>query len=104
MALEIKDENFDSVLKSNNMVVVDFWASWCGPCRMIAPIVEELANENKDIIVGKMDITSNAETPVRYNVTSIPTLIFFVDGEEKHRVRGVNPKAKLQEIINSLKA
>jgi thioredoxin 1 len=103
MALEITDQNINDVLSKDNLVVMDFWAAWCGPCRMIGPIIDELANENNDVIIGKVDVMSNPESASKYGVSSIPTIIFMKDGSEVHRQRGVVPKAALQEIIDKFK-
>lgn len=101
--LQITDQNIEELLSSNSAVVIDFWADWCAPCRMIGPIVEELSKDNSDIIIGKLDIMENKRASARYNVTSIPTIIYFKDGKEIERTRGVLPKVKIQQVINSIK-
>jgi thioredoxin 1 len=103
MALEITDQNIGEVLTSDKLVVMDFWAAWCGPCRMIGPIINELANENTDVVIGKVDVTSNPEASAKYGVTSIPTIIFLKDGAEVYRQKGAVPKSALQSIINDFK-
>ena len=87
------DDNFeDEVLKSNVPVLIDFWAIWCGPCRLIAPIVEELANEYEGKAkIGKLDVDSNQQTSIKYGVRSIPTLLLFKDGELKETIIGAVP-------------
>ncbi|CDR33026.1 thioredoxin [Criblamydia sequanensis] len=102
MANEIKhvnDENFDSEVKQG-VVLVDFYADWCGPCRMIAPIIEKLAAkfQGKASVV-KLDIEAAQSTTARYNVTSIPTLILFVNGEEKERIVGVRDENTLDQLL-----
>ena len=81
--LHITDENFETeVLKSDKPVLVDFWATWCGPCRMIAPIIEELAGEYEGkVVIGKMDVDSNQMAPQKYGIRSIPTILIFKGGE-----------------------
>lgn len=103
MALEITDQNIDEVLSSNGFVVMDFWAAWCGPCRMIGPIIDELAKENTDIAIGKVDVTSNPQSAAKYGVTSIPSIIFIKDGSEVYRQKGAVPKSALQSVINEFK-
>ncbi|MCE9556228.1 MAG: thioredoxin [Planctomycetes bacterium] len=102
---EISDRNFKSdVLDSKQPVLVDFWAPWCGPCRMIAPMVEELANENKGTIkVTKINIDDNPEAAQNYGVSSIPTLMIFKDGEVVERMVGVQPKSRLQQALDEAK-
>ena len=102
---EFDDNNFESeVLQANGPVLVDFWAPWCGPCRQIAPIVEQLASENTGAIkVGKLNVDEAPNSAQDYGVSSIPTLIFFKDGEVVERVVGVQPKSRLQATIDSIK-
>lgn len=100
MVLKITKENFEAeVLKSDKKVVLDFWATWCGPCKMIAPVLEELAAERQDIKIGKVDVDTEGELAVRFGVMSIPTLVFFENGEEKNRVIGFHTKEELNELI-----
>jgi len=105
MVAEISDRNFKSdVLDSKEPVLVDFWAPWCGPCRMIAPMVEELANENKGTIkVTKINIDDNPEAAQNYGVSSIPTLMIFKGGEVVERMVGVQPKSRLQQALDEAK-
>lgn len=103
MALEITDGNLNEVLTQNEITVVDFWAEWCGPCRMMGPIVDQLAEES-DVAVGKLDVSANGVAAQKYMVTSIPTIIFFKNGEEAHRIKGVTSKAALKAQIEALKS
>ncbi len=100
-ALKITDEDFTKeVLESSIPVLVDFWASWCGPCKMISPIVEELAREYTGRVkVVKMNVDENMETPNDYNVRSIPSLLLFKDGKEMDRMVGANSKSSLEDMI-----
>ncbi len=104
MALEITDENFEElVLKSDKPVLVDFWAAWCGPCRMVGPVIEEISNEYSDkAVVGKVDIDSNQEYAAKYGVRNIPTVLIFNKGEIVTRQVGVAPKNTYTEAIDSL--
>ena len=103
MALEITDQSIDEVLSQNEITVIDFWAAWCGPCKMLGPVIDQLSLDNPDIVIGKLDVMSNELTSRKYDITGIPCVIFFKNGEEVDRVKGVLPKSALQEKINELK-
>ncbi|MBZ0179726.1 MAG: thioredoxin [Melioribacteraceae bacterium] len=102
--VQITDNNFnDEVLQSDKPVLIDFWAEWCGPCRMIAPIVEELSNEyDGKLKVGKLDVDQNQQTAIKYGVRSIPTVLLLKDGEVKDTIIGAVPKSIFTEKINSV--
>ncbi len=100
--LEITDSNFNNVISKNKTVLVDFWAEWCGPCRIIGPVIEELANEYAGkAIIGKVDIDSNQESSIKYGVRSIPTILTFKDGKIVDRQVGAVPKETLKNIVDS---
>ena len=103
MALEITDATFDkTVLHSDKAVLVDFWAAWCGPCRMVGPIIDELSNEyDGKAVIGKVDVDSNQEFAAKYGVRNIPTVLLFKDGELIDRKVGVSPKQVYAEAIDS---
>lgn len=104
MALQITDASFDEVvLKSDKPVLVDFWATWCGPCRMLGPVIEELATEYEGrVVVGKVDVDNNQEFAAKYGVRNIPTVLIFKDGEVVGRQVGVAPKKIYTDALDSL--
>jgi thioredoxin 2 len=96
--VEMTDASFASAIGSGP-AVVDFWAAWCGPCRMIAPVLEELASQRTDIRFGKLNVDENPRTASQYGVQSIPLLVFFKDGKEQGRVVGAVPRGKIEAAI-----
>ena len=104
MALEITDANFDElVLKSDKPVMVDFWAEWCGPCRMLGPIIEEVSKDYEGkAVVGKLDVASNQEFAAKFGVRNIPTVLVFNGGELVKRQVGVSPKNVYTESLDEL--
>jgi thioredoxin 1 len=103
---EFDDKNFDSeVLQADGPVLVDFWAPWCGPCRQIAPVIEQLAGENEGAVkIGKLNVDDAPNSAQSYGVSSIPTLMLFKNGEVVERFVGVQPKSRLQEALDAVKA
>ena len=104
MTVEVNDSNFEEkVLKSDKPVIVDFWAEWCGPCRMIGPIVEELSEDYKDqVLCTKLDVDSNPGVASKYGIRNIPTILFFKDGEIVDKQVGAVPKSNLEEKLKTL--
>jgi thioredoxin 1 len=103
MALEVKDSNFEELLASGKPLVVDFWATWCGPCKRIAPDVEALAEAYKDqVIVGKCDVDDNDDLTARFGVRNIPTVLFIKNGEVQDKTVGAVTKAQLEEKLKAL--
>ncbi|MEM7299435.1 MAG: thioredoxin [Bacteroidota bacterium] len=102
MAFEFTDDNFqETAIEQDKVSVVDFWAEWCGPCRMIAPIIEELAKEyDEKVVVGKLDVDSNPNTSMKYGVRSIPTILIIKNGEVVDKHVGVTTKNALAEKID----
>ena len=104
MPKQVTDDSFDAdVLKSDTPVIVDFWAEWCGPCKQIAPALEELATEMADkLVVAKINIDENPSTPSKFGVRGIPTLMLFKDGQVAATKIGALPKSKLVDWVNSV--
>ena len=102
MAHTITDANFDSdVLKSDKLVMIDFWATWCGPCVALAPTIEALSKEYEGkVVVGKMDVDANPETSVKFGIRNIPTVLFIKNGEVVDKVMGNAPKGAFVEKLN----
>ena len=103
MEVTITKENFASLKTGNQPLVVDFWATWCGPCRMVAPIIDELAKQyDGKIVVGKCDVEDNEELAAEYGIRNIPTIIFIKNGEVVDKIVGAQSKAKFEEKFEAL--
>ena len=99
-ALHITSDNFESeVLNSDKPVLLDFWASWCGPCRMQSPIIDQLAAAHSNVVFGKVNVDEEADLAAEYGITSIPTLIIFRDGRVIDQVTGVTSKASIERML-----
>ena len=103
MVENVTDGNFEEFIRSNDVAVIDCWAAWCGPCRMLSPVIEELAREQKDVAFGKLNVDENRATPMKYGIMSIPTLLYFKDGQLVDKTIGALPKrsieARLEKIL-----
>ena len=95
----VSDADFDKMVGSGAPMVVDFWAAWCGPCRQIAPVIEELSKDRPDVIFAKLDVDSNQRTAAQFKVSGIPTLVFFKGGAEKGRVVGAVGRRQIEQAI-----
>lgn len=103
MALQINDENAKELIASGKPVVIDFWAEWCGPCRMVSPIIDELHNEYGDrVVIGKMDVDNNDEVVSQFGVRNIPTVVFLKDGKMVDKIVGATTKDKFVAKIEAL--
>lgn len=102
MVIKVNSENFETeVLKSEKTVLIDFYADWCGPCKMLSPIVEQVASENNNIKVVKINIDDEQDLAVNYGIMSIPTLVVIKNGQEVDRAVGVIPKSEVKELIKN---
>ena len=100
MSLEITSSNFEETIKGNDVVLVDFWATWCGPCKMIAPIIDEIANEFQGkAVVGKVNVDENATLAEQFGIMSIPTMIIFKNGEIAEKMVGPRTKAQIEAAL-----
>ena len=100
MSVQITKANFEEkVLKAENKVLLDFWATWCGPCQMIAPVVEEIAQENEHITVGKINVDEEMELAIQFGIVSIPTLLVMEKGEVVAKAVGYRPKADIENLL-----
>ncbi|HHU96620.1 MAG: thioredoxin [Bacteroidota bacterium] len=103
MTLQITDATLDEVLQTDKLVVIDFWAEWCGPCKMIGPIIDEIGEEYQDrVVVGKVDVDNNDEATSRYGIRSIPTVLFIKNGEVVDKLVGAGAKSLFTEKIEKL--
>ena len=103
MEVTITNENFASLRAGELPLVVDFWATWCGPCRMVAPVIEELAEEyDGRAVIGKCDVEDNEDIAAEFGIRNIPTILFFKNGEVADKIIGAQPKAKIEEKIKAL--
>ncbi|WP_025883617.1 thioredoxin [Porphyromonas uenonis] len=103
MAMEITDANIAGLMAEGKPMILDFWATWCGPCQMVGPMIDELAEEfNGKIIVGKVNVDENSDLPSQYGIRNIPTILFFKGGELVNKLVGAQSKAKLQEEAQKL--
>jgi len=102
--VHIDDNNFDeAVIKSKTPVLVDFWAPWCGPCKAVAPILDDLANDYKDkIVIAKLNVDESPQNASKYGVSAIPTMLIFKDGEPVHSIVGYKPKPELKKAIDEV--
>ena len=98
--MKLTRENFDEVLKSDKPVLVDFWAEWCGPCRMVSPLIEDLETEyDGKAVVGKVNVDEEAELALRYNIVSIPTVMIFKNGEEAEKIIGASSQDEYEDAL-----
>lgn len=101
--MEITDANIAGLMAEGKPMILDFWATWCGPCQMVGPMIEELAEEfNGKIIIGKVNVDENSDLPSQYGIRNIPTILFFKGGEMVNKLVGAQSKAKLQEEAQKL--
>ena len=101
MTIKVNSENFDQIINSEKTVLLDFYADWCGPCRMVSPIVDEIADENPQYVVGKINVDEEMELASKFGVTTIPTLAVIKNGEVVNRSSGAKPKAQILAMLEA---
>ncbi|MFK7948680.1 MAG: thioredoxin [Saprospiraceae bacterium] len=99
MALTITDVNFEEIIATNKPILIDFWAEWCGPCKMIGPIIEQISQERNDVVVGKVDVDNNPNLSFKYKIRSIPTVIVIKNGEVVAKKVGGTTKANYEAML-----
>ena len=97
--ITVTKDNFDTVTAENSLVLLDFWAVWCGPCKMIAPLLNQIAEERDDVVIGKVDVDSEMELAMQFGVASIPTLVVIKDGKPAGKAVGYMPKEKILALL-----
>ena len=99
--ITIGKNNFDEVTQSDKAILIDFYANWCGPCKMLSPIIDEISEEREDVVVGKINVDSEPELAEKFGVFSIPTIVIMKDGEVVHQSAGARPKAQIIQLLES---
>ena len=102
MVEHVTDNNFEEFISTNKVAVIDFWAAWCMPCKILGPIIEELAQENQKVAFGKLNVDQNRTTPMKFGIMSIPTLLYFRDGQLVDKTVGALPKKVIEERLEKL--
>ena len=97
--IAVTKENFDEIIKNEKPVLLDFYADWCGPCKMVAPIIHEIADENDNVVVGKINVDDEPDLAMKFGVMSIPTLVVMKNGEEANRATGARAKAQILAML-----
>lgn len=100
-AITIGKNNFEEIKKNDKPILIDFYANWCGPCKMLSPIIDEIAEERDDIVVGKVNVDSEPELAEQFGVFSIPTLVILKNGEVAHQSAGARPKAQILQLLEN---
>lgn len=100
---QFTDSSLSEVIKNNKVVVIDFWAPWCGPCRMLGPIMDKIAEKNPDIIIGKINVDENPDSANKYGITGIPAIIIIKDEKIVEHLIGLQPEKRIQESLDSTK-
>lgn len=99
---KVTDDTFSDFINNNGVAVIDCWAAWCGPCRMVGPIIEELSKERDDVTFGKLNVDKNRQTPMKFGIMSIPTLLYFKNGELVDKTLGALPKRAIEERLDKI--